>query len=101
MTARQALVLAALCACGEPVAPVGPDEVRIPKGWSDCFDGKYQSAQGGVPVAFRVTQAMPEFELRALCVTIESGVVATGDSRDVIPSGLERHLVCNRSRLAA
>lgn len=35
---------------------------------------------------------MPEFELRALCVTVESGVVARANSRDVKPNGLEREL---------
>lgn len=90
---RRALVLTGMvCACGEPVAPVGPNEVRIPKTWSECFAGQYEPAQDGLPVVLRLTQTMPDFELRAVCVTVESRVVAAGDSRDVTPQGLERRL---------
>ena len=86
------LVLLVGMACGGGEPPWRPDEVRIPKAWTACFADKYEPTHDGVPVVLRVTQTMPSFRLRALCITVESGVVATGDSRDEGRKSLERQL---------
>lgn len=91
---RRALVVSAMaCACAERMPPLPPNEVLLPTAWEECFAAKYEGPPDGVPVRFRITQTMPDFRLRALCVTLESRVVATDDSKDLdAAKGLERRL---------